>query len=82
MRCLSRMLFTFTCNDEVVWEKIVPYKPSFGYVDEGEAVVFNGSSGYMDIGLNKRSFIDECIPEILKADNIGNYKVRIEKVTL
>ena len=73
---------TFTYQKETVWEKTVPYKPSFGYVEEGEAVVFNGSSGYMDIGLNKRSFIAECIPQILTAEHIGDYKVRIEKVTL
>ena len=71
---------TFTHHEETVWERTVPYEPSFGYVEVGEAVVFNGSSGYMDIGLNQRSFIEECIPEILKEEDIGSYKVRIERV--
>ena len=56
------------------------FQPSFGYVPEGEPVVFNGSSGYLDIGLNKKSFIDEAMPQILKAENPLDFYVRIEKL--
>ncbi len=33
----------------------------------------------MDIGLNQESFIDRCLPELLTAEDIGSYHVRIEK---
>lgn len=71
---------TFTYQNKTVYEETMPYQPSFGYVPHGMPVVFNGSSGYMDIGLNMESFIDTCIPGILKIDNPGDYKVRIEKI--
>lgn len=71
---------TFTYNGKTVYEETMPYQPSFGFVPHGDPVVFNGSSGYMDIGLNMESFIDTCIPEILTIENPGDYKVRIEKV--
>ena len=71
---------TFTRNGVIEWQADVPYQPSFGYVPEGDPVVFNGSSGYMDIGLNKKNFIKRCIPQILDADDPGEFKVRIEKI--
>ena len=70
---------TFQRNGEVQYRGVMTYQPSFGYVPEGAPVIFNGSSGYMDIGLNMRSFIEECIPQILDADDPSEFKVRIEK---
>ena len=71
---------TFSRHGEIVWKDDMTYQPSFGYVPEGSPVVFNGSSGYMDIGLNKQSFIRQCIPGILEEEDIGSYKVRIERI--
>ena len=71
---------TFTLDDQVIYREQMTYQPSFGYVPEGAPVIFNGSAGYMDIGLNRKSFIDTCLPEILKAEDPGTYKVCIEKV--
>ena len=71
---------TFTRNGSIEWQADMTYQPSFGYVPEGAPVVFNGSSGYMDIGLNKKNFIKRCIPQILDADDPGEFKVRIEKI--
>lgn len=70
---------TFTRDGKTEYQAVMPYQPSFGYVPEGEPVVFNGSSGYMDIGLNMRSFINECIPQILEEKDPGAFRVRIEK---
>ena len=47
---------------------------------EGDPVIFNGSSGYLDIGLNRKSFIDEALPQILEAPDPLEFHVRIEKV--
>ena len=70
---------TFTKDGKTEYHAIMPYQPSFGYVPEGDPVVFNGSSGYMDIGLNMKSFINECIPQILQEKDPGVFRVRIEK---
>ena len=71
---------TFTRNGNIEWQADMTYQPSFGYVPEGEPVVFNGSSGYMDIGLNRKNFIKRCLPQILEAEDPGAFKVRIEKI--
>lgn len=71
---------TFTRDGKVEWEDTMTYQPSFGYVEEGAPVVFNGSSGYMDIGLNRKNFIKRCLPQILDVNDPGEFKVRIEKV--
>lgn len=70
---------TFTKDGKMEYHAMMPYQPSFGYVPVGEPVIFNGSSGYMDIGLNMRSFINECIPQILEEKDPGVFRVRIEK---
>ncbi len=69
---------TFTKDGSTVWEADTSYQPSFGYVPEYEPVIFNGSSGYLDIGLNKHSFIARCLPQIVNDDPLA-YHVRIEK---
>ena len=69
---------TFTKDGKTVWEADTTFQPSFGYVPEGEPVIFNGSSGYLDIGLNKHSFIARCLPQIAEDDPLAYY-VRIEK---
>ena len=70
---------TFTKDGKTEYHAVMPYQPSFGYVPVGQPVVFNGSSGYMDIGLNMRSFRNECIPQILEEKDPGVFQVRIEK---
>ncbi len=70
---------TFTKDGVIVYRDEMTFQKSFGYVPEGKPVIFNGSSGYLDIGLNKKSFIDTCLPEILTS-NPTDYKVRIEKL--
>ena len=71
---------TFTRSGHVEYREDMTFQPSFGYVPVGAPVVFNGSSGYMDIGLNMKSFIDTCLPQILDADDPGEFKVMIEKI--
>lgn len=71
---------TFTREGKVEYQEEMTFQPSFGYVPEGDPVIFNGSSGYLDIGLNKKSFIDEALPQVLEAENPLDFKVRIERV--
>ena len=70
---------TITYHDAVVYRDSMTYQPSFGYVEEGAPVVFNGSSGYMDIGLNRANFIEMCLPKILREPDPGEFKVVIRK---
>lgn len=71
---------TISQDNNVVYHEKMTYQPSFGYVEVGKPLIFNGSSGYMDIGLNQRSFINECLPELLESKNITDYKVSIERI--
>lgn len=41
-----------------VYQEVVPYAPSFGYVPEKAAVLFNSSTTYISLGLNMDSFRD------------------------
>ena len=70
---------TFTKEGQIVYQEEMTYQKSFGFVEEGAPLIFNGSSGYLDIGLNKRSFIDECLPSLLTDDPLA-YQVLIEKI--
>ncbi len=72
---------TFTRDGQTVYSEDMTYQPSFGYVPVGDPVIFNGSSGYMDIGLNMRSFIEKCLPQVLEVPDPGVFKVRIEKIS-
>ncbi|MBQ5341092.1 MAG: hypothetical protein J6W57_03710, partial [Oscillospiraceae bacterium] len=76
----DRVRVTFTRNGNTEYQKEMTYQPSFGYVPVGDPVVFNGSSGYMDIGLNMKSFIDTCLPQIIDSPDPGEFKVVIEKI--
>ena len=39
--------------------KVGPYRPSFGWVPQGEEVVYNGSDGVLGIGINLGSFAEK-----------------------
>ncbi|MEA5050307.1 MAG: SAM-dependent chlorinase/fluorinase [Oscillospiraceae bacterium] len=71
---------TFTRGSRIEWQGDMTFQPSFGYVPEGAPVLFNGSSGYIDIGLNRRSFVQECLPQVAAAGtDPGDFKVIVEK---
>ena len=42
---------------KTVFERNIPFRPSFGWVPEGEEVVYNSSDGVMGIGINLGDFI-------------------------
>lgn len=71
---------TITRNDIVEYEADMSFQPSFGYVEEGAPLIFNGSSGYLDIGLNRRNFIEQCLPQIIDAEDPSEFKVTIQKI--
>ena len=46
-------------NGETVFDQEVLYHKSFGFVPEGEPIIFNSSSTYVSLGLNMDSFRDK-----------------------
>jgi len=54
----SVLKVTVSDGDDVLFSGDVPYRPSFGWVPEGKEVVYNGSDGYLGIGINLGSFAE------------------------
>lgn len=44
-------------KESVVFDATIPYQPSFGWVPEGEEVVYNSSDGVVGVGINLGDFI-------------------------
>ena len=63
---------------ETLFDGIVPVCQSFGFVGEGEPLIFNGSSGFMDFGLNRDNFVLKHFPGLVnELDHCDIYKVRL-----
>ncbi len=68
-------------EEEIIFDETVLYHRSFGFVDIGEPILFNGStSEYLGFGLNQRSFVAKYLQDISeKGHSACEYKVLIEK---
>lgn len=62
-------------GSELLFEGLVPYERSFGYVEKGEPVIFNGLTSFATIAVNEGSFADRYQ---LKKDQV--YRVEIQKL--
>lgn len=73
---------TITKDGEALFDEDVLYHWSFGYVDIGAPILYNGSTSvYISLSLNQRSFIDRYLPHILDTgENFDDYKVVIRRV--
>lgn len=49
---------TIEQNGSEVYCSIIPYRPSFGWVDPGKEVVYNGSDGNLGLGINLGNFAE------------------------
>jgi S-adenosylmethionine hydrolase len=54
----DKPLVTITHKEREVFRDRVLYHRSFGFVDVGEPILYNGSTGYLLLGLNQASFTD------------------------
>jgi S-adenosylmethionine hydrolase len=70
-----------TKGSSVLFEGRVLYHRSFGYVDVGGPILFNGSTNaYLALGLNMKSFTDKYLPNIFNdGESFSDYKVSIIK---
>lgn len=72
---------TLTYKDDVLFSQNVLFHRSFGYVRKSEPILFNGSSGYIGLGLNMDSFAAKYLPDLFaKGVKFSDYKVVIEKI--
>lgn len=72
---------TLKCGQEERFSAVTSYQPSFGYVEFGSSVLFNGSSGFMGMGLNQKSFAAQYMPEsLLPGADIADYVITIERI--
>jgi S-adenosylmethionine hydrolase len=55
----DKPLVTITHREREVFRERVLYHRSFGFVGMGEPILYNGSTGYLIIGLNQASFTDK-----------------------
>ena len=49
----------FVHDGAAVYDEAVLYHRSFGFVEIGEPVLFNGLASFMALGLNQRSFAEK-----------------------
>ncbi len=66
---------TIEQNGSMVYCNVIPYRPSFGWVDPGKEVVYNGSDGYLGLGINLGNFAEKY--GIVSGDGS---KIRIERM--
>ena len=73
---------TITKGGETLFDEDVLYHWSFGYVDVGAPILYNGSTSiYISLSLNQRSFIDRYLPHILDTgENFDDYKIVVRKL--
>ena len=67
-------------NDEVLFDKEMLFHKSFGYVKVGEMILNECSNDYVEISVNQGSFCEIYLPEVLKAYDLSEYKVKIMPV--
>jgi S-adenosylmethionine hydrolase len=57
------------------------YERSFGFTKPGAPILFNGSTGYMGLGLNLESFVAAYMPEALEDGvDLSKYELVIRKL--
>lgn len=68
-------------DDCEIFNQDLLYERSFGFAEPGAPILFNGSTGYMGLGLNLESFVATYMPEAL-ADgaDLSCYKVVIRRI--
>lgn len=71
-----------TKNGETLFDQNVLYHRSFGYVEIGDPILYNGSTTpYLSLGLNQRSFAQRYLPHIFDiGECFADYKITIQKI--
>ena len=72
---------TITKGKETLFDQDVLYHRSFGYVNIGEPILYNGSTTpYLSLSLNQRSFAEKYLPHIFDVgEDFSDYNITIRK---
>ena len=64
-------------NEQVIYNRIMMFHKSFGWVKPGEPILNECSNDYVELSINQGSFCELEMPELLKEYDLSQYKVRI-----
>jgi S-adenosylmethionine hydrolase len=71
---------TIERNGTYLFDAVIPYDRSFGFAELGAPILFNGSTGYLGLGMNQQSFAEAYLKDRFDHPGvIAEYRVRIRK---
>jgi S-adenosylmethionine hydrolase len=71
---------TLERDGTAAFDSMIPYDRSFGYAALGAPILFNGSTGYIGLGLNQESFAGRYMKDRYDhPEGIAAYDVTIRK---
>lgn len=80
IECGEMARVEFIKDGVTVFDKVMMFHHSFGWVEPGELILNECSNDYVEISVNQGSFCEREMPELLKAYDLSVYKVRISPV--
>lgn len=69
----------FIKDGNTVYDKVMMFHHSFGWVKPGELILNECSNDFVEISVNQGSFLDLELPELKTCYDVSTYKVRITK---
>lgn len=68
-------------NGKEIFKQDMLYEHSFGFAKPGDPILFNGSTGYMGLGLNLESFVSKYMPESMAPGfDLSCYELVIKRI--
>ena len=80
IECGEMARVEFIKDGVTVFDKVMMFHHSFGWVEPGELILNECSNDFVEISVNQGSFCEREMPELLKAYDLSVYKVRISPV--
>lgn len=76
----DRVHVTVERNGSVRFDETIPYDRSFGFAELGAPILFNGSSGYLGLGMNQAHFAGTYLKDRFdRPGAVSEYRVHIRK---
>lgn len=76
----DRVRVTIERGGAYLFDDTIPYDRSFGFAELGAPILFNGSTGYLGLGMNQASFAGTYLQDRFdRAGAIAEYRVTIRK---
>ena len=80
--CFGDYVNVLICGDGIeIFNKDMLYEHSFGFAKPGDPILFNGSTGYMGLGLNLESFVSKYMSESMQDGfDLSRYGIVIRRI--